>query len=88
MYHKILNENNEVIGISGPDPLDLEYDENWVAITEEEFNELNENLSQQDEKLTLLEPTQEDSQRPTYEELEEENARLWYQILTGEEFEW
>ena len=86
MYHKILNETNEVIGFSGPDPLDLEYDENWVAITEEEYNELSEKSEQQLEDLEEIN-IQENSQRPTYEELQEENARLLYQLLSGEEFE-
>lgn len=45
MYHKIINENNEIIGFSGPDSDNIEYDENWVEISEEEYNELSEKQS-------------------------------------------
>lgn len=48
--------------------------EGYEEVTEEEFNE-----------HVVDEEIEDDS--PTYEELEEENARLLYQLLTGEEFE-
>lgn len=47
---------------------------NYEEVTEAEFNE-----------HVVDEEIEDDS--PTYEELEEENARLLYQLLTGEEFE-
>lgn len=48
--------------------------EGYEEVTEEEFNQ---NVYDREEE--------DDS--PTYEELEEENARLLYQLLTGEELE-
>ena len=52
----------------------------FTELTEQEYEiEHQKFLDTISESIELVEPT--------YEELEEENARLWYQILTGEEFE-
>lgn len=56
------------------------YGEEFTELTEEEYN-----IEHQKFVDTPYDPIESDM--PTYEELEEENARLWYQILTGEEFE-
>lgn len=56
------------------------YGEEFTELTEEEYN-----IEHQKFLDTISEPIE--MVEPTYEELEEENARLWYQILTGEEFE-
>lgn len=55
----------------------LQFD--YVELTEKQYNEELEKIREKD--------VVEQSELPTYEELEEENARLLYQLLTGEEFE-
>ena len=52
---------------------------NYVELTEQEYNQELEKIREKD--------AIEQPDIPTYEELEEENARLLYQLLTGEEFE-
>ncbi len=39
MYHKIIDEDENIIGFSGPDSDEIT-DENWIEITEEEYKEL------------------------------------------------
>ncbi len=56
------------------------FGEEFTELTEEEYN-----IEHQKFVDTPYEPVV--SNEPTYEELEEENAKLWYQLLTGEEFE-
>lgn len=54
---------------------------NFIEITKNEYDSLIEEI-----RANI--PIEENDEKiPTYEELEEENARLLYQLLTGEEFE-
>ena len=46
MYHKIIDNNGNVIGISGPDENNIQ-DENWIEITEEEYREIEKNMENQ-----------------------------------------
>lgn len=41
MYHKIVNKEGNIIGISAND--DAVEDENWIEITKEEYDEILEN---------------------------------------------
>lgn len=43
MYHKILDKDGNVIGISGND--DAVEDEDWIEITEEEYKLLDEEIN-------------------------------------------
>lgn len=52
--------------------------EEFTELTEEEYEIEHQNFIN-------TSPNPIETNEPTYEELEEENARLWYQILTGEE---
>lgn len=49
----------------------------YEEITKEEY----------DAKIEEILGQELENEQPSYEELEEENARLWYELLTGEEFE-
>lgn len=54
---------------------------NFIEVTKNEYDSLIEEI-----RVNI--PIEENNENlPTYEELEEENARLLYQLLTGEEFE-
>ena len=55
---------------------------NFIEITKNEYDSLIEEIR------ANIPIEENDENLPTYEELEEENARLLYQLLTGEEFEW
>lgn len=54
---------------------------NFIEITKNEYDSLIEEIKEKAQQEI------NDEKIPTYEELEEENARLLYQLLTGEEFE-
>lgn len=54
---------------------------NFIEITKNEYDLLIEEIKEK------VQQEVNDEKIPTYEELEEENAKLLYQLLTGEEFE-
>ena len=72
-YYK--RPDGEVTEYSYKDDYVLQF--GYEEITKEEYDAKVEEIMSQ-------EPVNE---QPTYEELEEENARLLYQLLTGEEYE-
>lgn len=53
--------------------------QNYVEITEEEYNQAMEEL------ISVINIDNTINENPTYEELEQENAELLYELLTGEE---
>ncbi len=47
MYHKIINKQGEIIGISANDE-EISKDENWIEISEEEYQEIEKTLENKD----------------------------------------
>lgn len=74
-YYKVIEEDGTV-----------SYEERMIASEIHNATEITE-AEYLEEISKLQEEMQETNDIPSYEELEEENARLLYQLLTGEEFE-
>lgn len=80
---KQLNENGEIISVQGStaSPNDIN-DPNLVLITEEEYNSILAQFTEQTE-VGEIEPTY-DELKAENERLEKENAELLFRSLTGE----
>lgn len=85
-YYKQLNENGEIISVQGStaSPNDIN-DPNLVLITEDEYNSILAQFSEQTE-VGEIEPTY-DELKAENERLEKENAELLFQSLTGEDLD-
>lgn len=85
-YYKQLNENGEAISVQGStaSPNDIN-DPNLVLITEDEYNSILAQFSEQIE-VGETEPTY-DELKAENERLEKENAKLLFQSLTGEDLD-
>lgn len=85
-YYKQLNENGGIISVQGStaSPNDIN-DPNLVLITEDEYNSILAQFSEQTE-VGEIEPTY-DELKAENERLEKENAELLFQSLTGEDLD-
>lgn len=50
MYHKIIDKEGNIIGISGPDSEDIN-DESWVEITLEEYGLLSKQMEENESNV-------------------------------------